>query len=110
VHRVGAIAILGRQFRNAVLLMLLATAVIAAVLGDALDAGIITVILLASTTLGFANEYAAERTSKRLRTRLTQTAMVVRDGSTYSPEVSWFSRRAHSSSALRRPPVTVCHL
>lgn len=80
LRRVSALAVLGRQFRNAVLLMLLATAVLAAVLGDVTDAVVIAVILAASVLLGFANEYAAERSTARLCTSLTQSAVVVRAG------------------------------
>ena len=79
-HRVGAAAVLLRQFRNAVLLLLLGTAALAGVLGDVTDAVIIGVILIASVGLGFVNEYAAERATARLMDALTQSAVVERDG------------------------------
>lgn len=79
-HHVSALAVLGRQFRNAVLIMLLVTAALAALLGDRSDAIIIAVILTASIGLGFANEYAAERTSAKLQSTISQSAVVVRDG------------------------------
>ncbi len=83
-HRANAAAVLLRQFRNAVLLLLLGTAALAGALGDVTDAVIIGVILLASVLLGFVNEYAAERATARLTDALTQSAVVVRDGSTES--------------------------
>jgi Mg2+-importing ATPase len=79
-HRANAFAVLGRQFRNTVLLLLLGTAIVAAVVGDTTDAVIIGVILAASVGLGFANEYAAERATARLQDSLTQSAAVTRDG------------------------------
>ena len=83
-HRANALAVLGRQFRNTVLLLLLGTAIVAAAVGDVTDAVIITVILLASVGLGFANEYAAERATARLQDSLTQSAVVTRNGVTVS--------------------------
>jgi Mg2+-importing ATPase len=86
-HRANAAAVLLRQFRNAVLLLLLGTAVVAGVLGDVTDAVIIGVILLASVGLGFVNEYAAERATARLMDALTQSAVVLRNGATVSVPV-----------------------
>ncbi len=79
-HRVSAWRVLLRQFRNAVLLLLLGTAIVAALLGDASDAAVIAVILLASTGLGFVNEYRAERTSAALQDSLQHKSVVLRDG------------------------------
>ena len=87
-HRVGAAAVLIRQFRNAVLLLLLGTAALAGVLGDVTDAVIIGVILIASVGLGFVNEYAAERATARLMDALTQSAVVERDGRDHSIPVA----------------------
>jgi Mg2+-importing ATPase len=80
-RRVGAARVFGRQFRNAVLVMLLVTAVVAALLGDVSDAVIVGAILLASIALGFVNEYRAELSTARLQDSLAHTAVVVRDGS-----------------------------
>ena len=87
-HRANALAVLGRQFRNTVLLLLLGTAVVAAVVGDVTDAVIIGVILAASVGLGFANEYAAERATARLQDSLTQSAVVTRGGAVVSIPVT----------------------
>ena len=56
----------GSQLRNAVLILLTATAVVSFFLGDSTQAIIIGVILLASIGLGFVNEYRAERASAAL--------------------------------------------
>ena len=87
-HRANTLAVLGRQFRNTVLLLLLGTAVVAAAVGDVTDAVIIGVILAASVGLGFANEYAAERATARLQDSLTQSAVVRRDGAVVSIPVT----------------------
>jgi Mg2+-importing ATPase len=87
-HHANALAVLGRQFRNTVLLLLLGTAIVAAAVGDVTDAIIIGVILLASVGLGFGNEYAAERATARLQESLTQSAVVTRDGKVVSIAVT----------------------
>ncbi|HEY7051947.1 MAG TPA: magnesium-translocating P-type ATPase [Mycobacterium sp.] len=79
-HRVSAAAVLGRQLRNAVLILLAATAVSSFFLGDSTQAVIITVILLASVGLGFVNEYRAERASAALHSQVRHTAIARRDG------------------------------
>ena len=79
-HRVSAIAVLGRQLRNAVLILLAATAVVSFFLGDSTQAIIIGVILVASIGLGFVNEYRAERAAAALHSSVHHTAVVRRDG------------------------------
>src|SRR4051794_15332130 len=56
-HKVSALAVLVRQLRSALLLLLAATAVLSFFLGDSTQAVIIGVILVASIGLGFFNEY-----------------------------------------------------
>ena len=79
-HRVSAIAVLGRQLRNAVLWLLAGTAAVSFFLGDSTEALIIAVILAASIGLGFVNEYRAERMAAALHSRVRHTAAVRRDG------------------------------
>ena len=79
-HRVRPWRILGRQFRNAVLILLAVTAVVSFGLGDRTDTVVIGVILLASAGLGFVNEYRAERASDALHSQVQHTSVVVRDG------------------------------
>jgi Mg2+-importing ATPase len=78
-HRVSAIAVLGRQLRNAVLILLATTAVLSFFLGDSTQAIIIGAILAASIGLGFVNEYRAERASAALHSSVHHTAVVRRD-------------------------------
>jgi len=79
-HHVSALAVLARQFRNAVLILLAFTAVLSYFLGDHTQAVIIGVILAASVGLGFFNEYRAERAAAALQSRVHHTAIVRRDG------------------------------
>jgi len=87
-HRVSAIAVLGRQLRNAVLGLLAVTAVVSFFLGDSEQAIIIGVILAASIGLSFVNEYRAERASAALHSGVHHTALVRRDGQFTKVDVS----------------------
>ncbi|MEB3982291.1 magnesium-translocating P-type ATPase [Mycobacterium sp. 663a-19] len=79
-HHVNALAVLGRQLRNAVLVLLAGTAVASFFLGDSMQATIIFVILAASIGLGFVNEYRAERAAAALHAGMQHKAVARRDG------------------------------
>ncbi|MEY8017842.1 magnesium-translocating P-type ATPase [Mycobacterium servetii] len=79
-HHVNALAVLGRQLRNAVLILLGGTAVVSYFLGDSMQAVIIGIILAASIGLGFLNEYRAERAAAALHAGVHHNAVVRRDG------------------------------
>ncbi|MET0473621.1 MAG: HAD-IC family P-type ATPase, partial [Mycobacterium sp.] len=79
-HQVSALAILGRQLRSALLLLLAATAVLSSFLGDGTQAVVIGLILVASIGLGFFNEYRAERTAAQLHSNLRHTVKACRSG------------------------------
>ena len=66
-HHARALGVLGHQLRSALLVLLLVTAVVSYVLGERTEALIIGAILAASTGLGFANEYRAERLHSLMR-------------------------------------------
>ena len=59
VRRVSALAVLMRQLRNPLLLLLLAAAAVSGLTGDPTDAAIIAAIVVLSVGLGFVNEYRA---------------------------------------------------
>ena len=79
-HRARALPVLARQFRSALLLLLLVTAVASAFLGQGTDAIIIGVILTLSIGLGFFNEYRAERAVQALHDEIHHDAAALRDG------------------------------
>src|SRR6185312_12079568 len=76
-HHVRAWAVLGRQLRSALLVLLVVTAAISFVLGDRTDAVIIGLILAASVGLGFVNEYRAERAAQALHSEIRHTAVAL---------------------------------
>ncbi|MGW5667949.1 magnesium-translocating P-type ATPase [Micromonospora sp. NPDC003776] len=81
-HRVSAAAVLVRQFRSALLGLLLVAATVSYFVGERTDALVIGVILAISVGFGFVNEYRAERAGAALHDRIRHTAPVVRAGRT----------------------------
>ncbi|MFD0332108.1 HAD-IC family P-type ATPase [Streptacidiphilus monticola] len=79
-HQVRALAVLARQLRSALLLLLVVTATVSFFFGERTDAVIIGSILLLSIALGFANEYRAEKSAAALHSAVRHTAVVLRDG------------------------------
>jgi P-type Mg2+ transporter len=79
-HKVTALAVLLRQLRNPLLILLLAAAAISGATGDPTDASIIASIVLLSVGLGFVNEYRSERAVAALHANIHHQAVVQRDG------------------------------
>ena len=82
VHRVRAAAVLLRQIRNPILVLLLGAALVSGLTGGGTNAVIIAVIVFLSVGLGFFNEYRAERAMASLRAQIRQEAEVRRNGQT----------------------------
>jgi P-type Mg2+ transporter len=87
-HRANGWAVLGRQLASPILILLLITAGLSLVLGDATNSIVIGVILLVSVGLGFTNEFRAERASEALHDRVTHRAVVLRGGTTKEVDVT----------------------
>lgn len=79
-HRVSPLAILFRQIRNPILVLLLAAALVSGLTGGGTNALIIAVIVALSVGLGFFNEYRAETAMAALRAQIRHDAEVCRDG------------------------------
>ena len=79
-HRVTATGVLLRQFRNPLLLLLLACAAVSGFTGDPIDAMIIAAIVAVSVLLSFVNEYRAESAVEELHREIHHRALVRRDG------------------------------
>jgi Mg2+-importing ATPase len=79
-HRVHATAVLLRQIRNPILILLLGAALVSGLTGGGTNALIIAVIVALSVGLGFFNEYRAEVAMAALRAKIRQEAEVRRDG------------------------------
>jgi P-type Mg2+ transporter len=79
-HRVRATAVLLRQLRNPILILLLAAALVSGLTGGGTNAVIIAVIVALSVGLGFFNEYRAEVAMAALRAKIRLETEVRRDG------------------------------
>jgi Mg2+-importing ATPase len=79
-HGARPLAVLARQLRNPLLVLLLGAALTSFLVGERLDALIIFLISGLSIGLGFFNEYRSERAVEALHSQLRHTALVVRDG------------------------------
>lgn len=77
--RVAAWEILLEQFKNVLILILLAACVISLFLEHGVESIIIAVIVLFAVLLGFIQEYRAERAIEALRQMAAPTASVLRD-------------------------------
>ena len=78
--RVTAWEILLEQFKNVLILILLAACFISLFLEHGVESIIIAVIVLFAVLLGFIQEYRAERAIEALRQMAAPTASVLRDG------------------------------
>ncbi len=68
------------QFANFLIVLLVAATVLAAAIGEYLDAGTIAAIVILSAVLGVAQEWRSERALEALKGMMAPTARVVRDG------------------------------
>ncbi|MCL2071973.1 MAG: HAD-IC family P-type ATPase, partial [Oscillospiraceae bacterium] len=76
----GSLSIFAGQFKDTMVMILLAATAISALLGEWTDALIIIVIVVLNAILGFIQEYRAEKTLDALKKIAAPTADVYRDG------------------------------
>lgn len=69
-----------RLFLNPLVAILLVACIVSVILGDAIDASIIVVIILLSNILNFVQTYHSQNTIEKLRADVAPTASVLRDG------------------------------
>ncbi len=79
-ERASAWQTLLAQFKNVLILILLAATFLSGLLGHALEAGVIAVIVLFAVGLGFMQEFRAERALEALRAMAAPLGHVLRDG------------------------------
>ena len=86
-HRVSVLAVLARQLRSYLLLLLVTAAVVSAVVGDRTEALIIGVIIVMSVGLSFLNEFRSEKAVEALHAQIRHLAIVDRDGRSQEVDV-----------------------
>lgn len=80
--RKGALHIFFSQFADLLIILLIIAAVVAGFLGEPQDAIAIAAILILNATLGFVQEYKAEKTIEALKEYSSLHARVLRNGET----------------------------
>lgn len=76
------------QFKDVMVLILLAATIISAFMGEVYDALTMIAIVLMDAVLGFVQEYKTEKTLEALETMTAPTATVIRDGKKQKIEAS----------------------
>ncbi|KAL0948852.1 hypothetical protein HGRIS_008973 [Hohenbuehelia grisea] len=77
---VSAIKVLIGQLANALTLVLLAALALSFGVQDWIEGGVIAAVIVLNTTVGFFQEYKAEKTMDSLRQLSSPTALVIRNG------------------------------
>lgn len=72
------------HFNNLLIYLLLASAIVTAVLGHAVDSGVILAVVLVNAVIGYFQEGRAEQAMEAIRGMLAPRSTVVRDGQRYS--------------------------
>ena len=78
--KISPVMIFLLQFRDFMIIVLLAAAVISGFIGDVTDTIIIITIILLNSIIGFIQEYRAEKALEALKKMASSHALVLRDG------------------------------
>ncbi|MBU4204453.1 MAG: HAD-IC family P-type ATPase [Acidobacteria bacterium] len=77
---VSPLHILTGQFTSPLMWILIAAALVSLLLGEHIDAGVISVIIVLNAVIGFIQEFNAERAIEALKKMTSLQAVVLRDG------------------------------
>src|ERR1700686_2052769 len=87
-HGARPLAVLGRQLRNPLLILLAAATIVSLIVGERTHAVIILAIVALSVGLGFFNEYRSERVVEALHASIHHRTLVLRDGAPVAVDVT----------------------
>ena len=76
----GPLRLLARQVHNPLIYLLIGAAILSFVIDHRVDAGVIAVVVVLNTLLGFSQEWRAEGALNALRKMSAHRARVLRDG------------------------------
>ena len=79
-QRLGVLRLLFQQFKSPLVVILIFAAAVSALVSQWMDAAVVLTVVLGSTLLGFAQEYAAGNAIEKLRAQITVKSKVLRDG------------------------------
>jgi len=78
--KVSTLKLFLSQFKNILMLILITATLISLITGHVIDASVILILVFVSSTIGFAQEYRAEKALEALKKMLSPIAVVMRDG------------------------------
>ncbi|MEO0002895.1 MAG: Magnesium-transporting ATPase, P-type 1 [Pseudomonadota bacterium] len=82
MKQASALGLFVNQFRSPLVLILMAASLISLLAAEWVDAGVVLVIVLGSTVLGFTQEYVASHAIEKLRSKVIVHTTAWRDGQT----------------------------
>ncbi len=81
-RKAGPVKLFLSQFMDILIILLILAAVASYFVGDVLDSAVILFVVVVNATVGFIQEYRAERAMEKLKGLVSTEAVVVRDGET----------------------------
>ncbi|MCS7209946.1 MAG: HAD-IC family P-type ATPase, partial [Fimbriimonadales bacterium] len=86
IKPISLLQIILHQFQSPLIYILLAATVVTLLLGDYIDSAVIAAVLILNATIGFIQEYRAEKSVRALMQLTAPHALVVREGAEYDIE------------------------